>query len=287
MPYRTPYLLVDMQDRVVGVLAGHPDSPDWRAVVEEAQNAMEDALRTCNVRGGPDVHRRGAFTTLACGVSFGGGQTEPMSMLNKPMFAEITATLRQNPAIQRLAGFGSSILRTYAPRIFGRMQRTLDALYKRLPWLVKNFAKSVYPAISFNLGPETVCLPHADSANDPFNFCHITALGRYNPKTSTHFVLLRSKLIVEFPPGASILMMSAIEPHANTPLQPGETRQSLTQYCAGGLLRWVDAGFQTLTEFAKADPVGKAAFDARAGIRVKEFLGLFSTYTELLVAPQQ
>ena len=63
-----------MQDRVVGVLAGHPDSPEWPAVVEEARIAMENALHACGMQQGPDTHRRGAFTTLACGVSFGGGQ---------------------------------------------------------------------------------------------------------------------------------------------------------------------------------------------------------------------
>ncbi|KAI0657848.1 hypothetical protein C8Q70DRAFT_1046100 [Cubamyces menziesii] len=272
-----------MQDRVVGVLAGHPDSPEWPAVVEEARIAMENALHACGIQERPDTHRRGAFTTLACGVSFGGGQKEPMCMQNKHPFSEIVTALRQTPAIQRLAGFGSSILGTYAPWIYKRMVETLDALYKHIPSLDQNFANSVYPAATFNLGPQTVCVPHTDAANDPCNFCHITALGRYNPKTSGHFVLLKSKLIIEFPPGAGMLIMSAIEPHANTPLQPGETRQSFTQYCAGGLLRWVDAGFQTLAQFSKTDPAGKAAFDARAGLRVKEFLGLFSTYSDLLL----
>ncbi|KAJ6599613.1 hypothetical protein B0H10DRAFT_2322761, partial [Mycena sp. CBHHK59/15] len=40
-------------------------------------------------------------------------------------------------------------------------------------------------------------------------------------------------------------MPSGCVDHGNTPLQPGETRTSMTQYAAGGLFRWVAYGFQS------------------------------------------
>ena len=89
------------------------------------------------------------------------------------------------------------------------------------------------------------------------------------------------RLAIEFPPGASILIPSAIVPHANVVVQPGETRQSVTQYCAGGLLRWADCGFQTFADFAKADPVASRAFHAGLGGRVSEQVKQFSLLSEL------
>ena len=150
--------------------------------------------------------------------------------------------------------------------------------------LEKNFKNSIYPAASFNFGRETVCYPHTDAANDPCNYCQITALGRYNPRSSAHFVMYDSELIIEFPPGATIFALSAIERHGNTPLEEGETRQSFTQYCAGGLLRWVEAGCRTQIQFQRDDPDGKATFDRDAEERKKAFIALLSTHEELVAS---
>ncbi|KAI0665364.1 hypothetical protein C8Q78DRAFT_995596 [Trametes maxima] len=98
------------------------------------------------------------------------------------------------------------------------------SIYKHDPSLRINFTNSIFPGAAFNFGPVT--------------------------------------LVVEFPPGSSILLMSAVVLHANTPIQDGETRMSFTQYCAGGLLRWVDSGFRTQGELAEQSPQAKMDFDA-------------------------
>jgi len=51
--------------------------------------------------------------------------------------------------------------------------------------------------------------------------------------------------MIEFPPGATILIPSAIVTHFNMPVEENETRHSFTQYAAGGLFRWVDNKFMT------------------------------------------
>lgn len=105
----------------------------------------------------------------------------------------------------------------------------------------------MYPAVSFNCGPETTCVQHTDYHNAPNVFCAVTALGNYDPTLGGHLILFPLKLVVEFPPGSTILLPSACISHGNTAIvrENGEERQSITQYCAGGLLRWVDYGFQT------------------------------------------
>lgn len=63
----------------------------------------------------------------------------------------------------------------------------------------------------------------------------------------------------------------------------GENRQSITQYCPGGLLRWVDYGFQSVKSLLaqKGGAKRRAEIDGPPGARWKKALGLFSKASEL------
>ena len=72
-------LILDKEDRIIAVLAGQPDDPLWKDMVNSAAEVMQEAERL-----GADLdlfteenlhHRRGEFLALPSGVSFGGGQT--------------------------------------------------------------------------------------------------------------------------------------------------------------------------------------------------------------------
>jgi len=86
-----------------------------------------------------------------------------------------------------------------------------------------------------SVGPRTVCEPHVDFANLPFGYCAITALGQYDFTKGGHLVLWECKLIIEFPPGATILIPLAIVKHSNISIGEKERRYSFTRYAAGGL----------------------------------------------------
>ena len=144
-----------------------------------------------------------------------------------------------------------------------------------------NFANSIWPAATFNLGPRTITYAHRDSANLAFGWCAVTAFGRFNPKLGGHLILWDMKLVIEFPPGATILIPSATLKHSNTALQPGDLRKSFTQYCAGGLIRWEEQGCQTAAAFRAADKRGKDAFDQKSAERWEMGVSLFSTMEEL------
>jgi hypothetical protein len=77
----------------------------------------------------------------------------------------------------------------------------------------------------------------------------VTALGAFDYKKGGHLILWDCHLVIEFPPGCTILLPSAILMHSNTSILPKETRYSFTQYTAGGLFRWVENGFQKSSEF--------------------------------------
>ncbi len=176
----------------------------------------------------------------------------------------------------------SVMLATYAPRVHLKMRRRLRLLYMRHPCLQLNFTNSIYPAAHFNFGPNSVCFEHTDYANDPVNWCHITALGHYDHTKGGHIILFNLRMAVEFPPSASILIPSGVVRHANVAIQSGEMRQAFTQYCPGGLLRWVDGGFQTLKDFGERDPQGKANFVAQLDAKTHTSVRYFSRWDELM-----
>lgn len=89
-------------------------------------------------------------------------------------------------------------------------------------------------------------------------------------------------MAIEFPPGALILIPSATLAHSNTPVQPGDTRSSFTQYCPGGLFRYVDNGFRTEKELEEGDLKEFARMCELKEARWKMGLGLFSKMEELL-----
>lgn len=123
-----------------------------------------------------------------------------------------------------------------------------------MPQLRRNFPKSIFPCAAFNFGPATCTRKHRDALNCPFGMCAIQALGDFDPKLGGHLILWETKKVVEFPPGSLILIPSATITHSNTPVQPGETRTSFTQFCAGALFRFVDNGFRTEAALEREDP---------------------------------
>lgn len=103
--------------------------------------------------------------------------------------------------------------------------------------LERLFDESIWAAAGYNFGPHTITAKHRDFANLPFGICSITALGNYDPTLGGHIVLWDLGLVIEFPPGSTILIPSAAIAHSNTPVACHENRASFTQFTAGGLFR--------------------------------------------------
>lgn len=121
-------------------------------------------------------------------------------------------------------------------------------------------------------------LEHVDVTNVPYGFCAIFACGSYDPTKGGHLILFNLSLVIQFPPGSTILVPSGTIRHGNVAIQANETRQSFTQYCPGGLLRWVAYGFQCVNK-SPADL--KHHFDETHDQRRLTAVGLFSRLQEL------
>ena len=88
--------------------------------------------------------------------------------------------------------------------------------------------------------------------------------------------------MIQFPPGALLLIPSATITHGNTPLQPGETRTSFTQYTSGSVFRFVDNGCMTEADFKATNEEGYETKMQEKLTRWKTGLSLWSTKEELL-----
>ena len=93
-------------------------------------------------------------------------------------------------------------------------------------------------------------------------------------------MLRQLKLLVQFPPGSLALVPSATLKHGNVPIQPGEQRESFTQYAAGGLFRWVSYGFRSWSDLEQ-DPKELARELTARKTRWMNALGKFSTVESL------
>jgi hypothetical protein len=146
----------------------------------------------------------------------------------------------------------------------------------------RNFGSSIFACATMNFGPSVRCFRHRDSANLPFGWCAITALGDFDHKRGGHLILWDAKLVLEFPHASTILIPSATLIHSNIGTQPNEWRASFTQFTAGGNFRWVDNGFQTEHQLCQRDYGKYLDMVRRKQGRWEMGLTLYSAMGELL-----
>ncbi|KAI0037997.1 hypothetical protein FA95DRAFT_1613711 [Auriscalpium vulgare] len=276
----TSHAILDSKDRIIVPMPGCPDGDaSWPDVACAADAELEDVLETCIFTRKQLRSRRGCYPSLSMGYSFGGGQMEPKNISPKNSSQEkAQVRLRAHEPLRRIAGFGSSTFYTSSPFKWTLYDDVLKDIRADNPGLTPPYPNSVFPAATFNFGPRIATAPHRDYYNVPFGWCSITALGRYNPKLGGHLILWDLKLVIEFPPGSTILIPSALLTHSNVAIRQGETRRSFTQYCAGGLMRWHAYGRRTAASLRRADPGLKAELDASVEQRVADALGRFRVW---------
>ncbi len=70
--------------------------------------------------------------------------------------------------------------------------------------------------------------------------------------------------------------------HSNTPIQKHEKRASFTQYCGGGLFRFVDNDFMTEVSLKGKNPEKYAEMQEKKAARWRFGLSCLSTLDELV-----
>ncbi|KAK0209543.1 hypothetical protein IW262DRAFT_1450768 [Armillaria fumosa] len=225
--------VVDQCGHVIVVMAGQLDDPNWQSVHKEAAKRLESLRLLCRFSDGQCKHRRGIFGALSVGISYGGGQTYPQNLHHGKTNTAVLMQLINLTVFICLASFGSLVFATWLPLIFQYYAIHLRDLLLHDASLIVNWTRSIFSA----------------ATNLPFGWCAITALGHFNPLRGGHLILWDLKLIIDFPPGSTILIPSVILRHSNMKIGRRERCYSFTQYTAGGLFRWVDYSFRTSEDY--------------------------------------
>ncbi|KAJ7754860.1 hypothetical protein B0H16DRAFT_1722565 [Mycena metata] len=221
---RTSRPLVDRESRVIAVLGGRPNDPEYLRLTEQAARELEAARAELHFRPEQRSGRRGAFPAVSAGISFGGGQQVPGNLSLPIAMTLVFQRLFSLACFFRISGFANGLFQTWNPAVHALYVSTLDALTNDFnTGLRRNFTRrlSAFAAATLNFGPATVTLP-------------VGLVFHHSPW-----------LIIRFPPGSTILIPSAILRHSNVSIAAGEQRYSFTQYTAAGLFRWVDNDFRT------------------------------------------
>ncbi|KAJ8089791.1 hypothetical protein PM082_018367 [Marasmius tenuissimus] len=229
-------------DKVLGILGKIRIDPDQLAAGAAAvEGARHVIVFTKKEKSNP----RGTSPASAFGISHGGGQKQPMNLSHSVKTNEVLEDLLRQPLFEQASLDANYWLEFYAPRAHHYQQTTLKTLEAHDRTLKRNYNDTIFAACTWNFGPQFASYAHLDSNNYAHTWCAITAFGDYNPKHGGHLILWDLGIIIEFPPGATILIPSALLLHSNTLVQSGETRYSFVQYSAGALARWIEQGFQS------------------------------------------
>jgi hypothetical protein len=118
--------------------------------------------------------------------------------------------------------------------------RAMRAIHTDKPSLRRNFPEdvSVQAAITYNFGPHTACRCHTDKKNRGPGECEVSPWGTFDYTEGSHIICWELSLMIEFPPGCTLFLPSALISHSNTTIKKHETRYSVTRYTAAGLFRW-------------------------------------------------
>ncbi|KAG7092100.1 hypothetical protein E1B28_008476 [Marasmius oreades] len=280
---RSTHLLVTKKGVCLAVLAGTvSDDLKLQEELREAERQLNEAGSSIQFTRKEQNNDRGTSPAVARGVSHGGGQTEPKILSHSKKTKDALDQLVELPLFRRLSGQANHFLRFYAPRAYDFQAKGLEALVNHDARLKLNFKATAFAACTWNFGPQFVSFPHLDANNSAYTWCAITPMGDFDPKHGGHLILWDLGLVIQFPPGATVLIPSALLVHSNTCVREGETRHSFIQYSAGALFRWVSNGFQTKAKWeAQATEEMKCKRQEEDKERVKKGFEMFSTVQEI------
>ena len=138
----------------------------------------------------------------------------------------------------------TAVLALLAPKMYKTFADKLHRLFEHMPGLNRYAPMSVFTTASFDFNDGRPCRIHDHHPNGSLGWCSLYAGGDYDPTTGGHLYLPQVQLLIEFPPGATVLLPSNLV-YGIVPVAPGQTRYTFSQYIPADLIRYVDNGFCT------------------------------------------
>ncbi|KAJ7876467.1 hypothetical protein B0H14DRAFT_2568182 [Mycena olivaceomarginata] len=176
---KAPRPLVDKEMRIIGVLGGHPNDPEYLRQTQKAAEELEKARGELNFRPNQRGGRRGAFSSVSAGISFGGGQQVPGNLALPNQTLGLFQRLFALACFFRMAGFANGLFRTWNPTVHTLFATTLDALIQNNSGLRRNFAMSAFAAGYAQFRPIHRHPPHIDALNLAWGLYSAAGLFRW------------------------------------------------------------------------------------------------------------
>lgn len=105
-------LIVEKEERVIAVCAGRPKHDEtWDDLQQRASEILEAAGPKLNL--GNQTGRRGNFTALPFGISYGGGQRHPKVLVQDSINEEVLEGLLKEEVFERISGFAAGRFLSY------------------------------------------------------------------------------------------------------------------------------------------------------------------------------
>ncbi|KAJ2935881.1 hypothetical protein H1R20_g1211, partial [Candolleomyces eurysporus] len=254
-------IIEENTDKIMIVMASQPDDPTYQKCQLRVTDKVLEVGKAAEFTAEELHHKRASESAaLNHGIFHRVGTSGPVNLSNGKC-TQLLEDLVKDPDICRMASFADASFKTWSPKVYEEIENKLEQLYDHSPSLSLPFECCVLPCAAFNFGPQ----------------------GPLTQSKGGHLVIEELKLFIQFPPGANILIPSALVKHGNTPVGQGEVRLSFTVFCPGRLVRWVNNDFQTQEDLRKR--VGKKKFEERMKLketRWKEGLEKICTVQELV-----
>ncbi|KAJ3574504.1 hypothetical protein NP233_g1720 [Leucocoprinus birnbaumii] len=276
--------VLDAHERDVAVLAGRPDDDSYVESCNHVFELMSQEAAKAGFTTKEKRHPRGRFPVVNAGVIYGKGTTEPVN-LKLGRHRDMTWRLLQNKDVQQVMKFGNTGLGVWNPKLYEYFKAYGDKLFSHPGYsssLRRITPDGVFTRVAFNFGPNAVLDRHRDPMNISFGWCSVQSYGPFDPEKGGHIVLEQAKLAIELPPGSLILIPSATMIHWNVPIQKGEQRASITQFCTAGIFRFVDNGFRTEEQLLEHSETEYLAMLAAKSFRWLFGLSMYKTLDELV-----
>ncbi|KAJ7020764.1 hypothetical protein C8F04DRAFT_1274600 [Mycena alexandri] len=242
-----PGALVDLRDRIGAMYFGSPvESLEWQRAIIQAGHDMLDARICASEEGKFEVD---VLSSGICSDGYLGYRPQSMRGNRAVSGVDVAlATLRHSPAIQTVASFQNAVLQKVAPRVWTSAKEIIETVMQhdsrlRLPFDMPNSHTAREPTAFSRIDYcfATDGTPRRQGSSYVPGMSALTALGNYDA-TEGEIILWAEKAVINFPPGATMLLPRWM-PYSFTAVESPGYQLILSQTCEHGLSEFIANDF--------------------------------------------
>ncbi|KAJ7652312.1 hypothetical protein B0H17DRAFT_1214977 [Mycena rosella] len=258
-----PRPVIDHHGYVIAAVADGPKGEAllWNSAIKEAGKSMRRMFRNGLFSGDGDTDSRVRF-----GIGYGEEYAAPHEITSTATAAREIEWMRNNQAFNIISAYQNHLYAQFAPRGYASVTNKIGVLVDH-QIVYPAFDNSVFTTTEINFcDAPTLSQKNYNGAIDTMEV--VTLIGFHPHQKSGYIVFWEDDKVLEIPWGGSVI---------------GQ-RFLFRQFCHASVLRWVDKGGRSNTEFETfASPEELAAWEDSRARRGQAGLKMFSKVNELFV----